>query len=74
VLGATFSRWEDGAGSPSFDGDGFLYGIGVDYKITPAVFIGADYIRRDVTSDWTTLGNTFEADPTTLTARVGTSF
>jgi outer membrane immunogenic protein len=74
VLGGTFSQWEEGAGSPSFDGDGLLYGIGVDYKITPAVFIGADYIRRDVTSDWTTLGNTFEADPTTLTVRVGMSF
>lgn len=74
ALGTTFTKWQEGEGDGGYGGDGLLYGIGLDYKVSPQVFVGAEYLRRNVTSDWNTAGETFDADPSTLTLRVGMSF
>ncbi|MFN6924835.1 MAG: outer membrane protein [Tabrizicola sp.] len=74
ALGATFTQWQEGEGNGGFDGSGVLYGLGVDYLVSPQVFIGAEYLRRNVTSDWNTTGDTFDADANTLSLRVGMKF
>lgn len=74
TLGGTFTEWQEGAGDGGYDGDGLLYGVGVDYHVSPQVLIGAEYIRRDVESEWNTAGETFDADPSTFTLRVGMTF
>lgn len=72
--GTTFTKWQEGTGNGRYGGDGQLYGIGLDYKAPPEVFVGAEYLRRNVTSEWTTAGDMFDVDPSTLTLRDGLSF
>lgn len=74
AVGATFTKWQESVGDGGHDGSGFLYGVGVDYLVSPRFFVGAEYLVRDVTSDWTTVGDTFEADVDTITLRVGLKF
>lgn len=75
TVGATFTQWQEGVGSGGNDGNGFLYGVGVDYLVSPRFFVGAEYIVRDVTSDWNNNpGDYFDADVNTLTLRVGLKF
>lgn len=72
TIGATLTEWQEGPGNGGYDGNGFLYGVGVDYLVSPQFFIGAEYLVRDVESDWT--GGTFDADLDTLTLRAGMKF
>jgi outer membrane immunogenic protein len=74
TIGATFSVWKEEVDEGNFNGDGLSYGVGVDYLVSPRVFVGAEYLVRDVTSDWNISGGTFDADVETLTLRVGMKF
>jgi outer membrane immunogenic protein len=75
TLGKTVTQWQEGAGSGGNDGDGFLYGVGEDYLVSPRFFVGAEYLVRDVTSDWNNNpGDYFDAKFNTLTLRVGRKF
>lgn len=73
TLGGTFTQWDEGGGAP-FDGDGTVYGVGVDYLVSPSFFVGAEYLVRNVTSDWNTSGSTLDADMNTLSLRAGIKF
>lgn len=72
TLGATFSTWDEGGNS--FDGTGILYGIGVDYLVSPRFFVGGEFLVRDMESDWNSSGDTLDADVNTLALRVGMKF
>lgn len=74
TIGGTFTQWQEGSGNGGFDGDGLLYGVGVDFLVSPRLFVGAEYLRRDVTSDWTAAGDTFDADPSTFSLRTAFRF
>lgn len=73
TLGGTFTKWDEGGNGP-FDGDGLLLGVGVDYLVSPQFFIGAEYVVRDVTSDWNSLGSTLDANVNTVSLRAGLKF
>ena len=73
TLGATFTTWDEGSNGP-FSGNGVLYGLGVDYHISPSFFVGAEVARRSITSDWNISGDTLDADLTTLSLRAGVTF
>lgn len=72
TLGTTFSTWDEGGNS--FDGTGILYGVGVDYLVAPRFFVGAEYLVRDMESDWNDSGSTLDADVTSLALRIGLKF
>ncbi|MBL9075278.1 porin family protein [Tabrizicola sp.] len=72
TLGVTASRWTEF--DESFSGNGILYGIGVDYLVSPRVFLGGEYILRDIESDWNVDGDTLDADLGSLSLRVGLKF
>lgn len=73
TLGATFSQWDESS-TRGLDGAGVLFGLGVDYQVTPRMFIGGEYTRRSITSDWSTGGDTLDADIDTLSIRAGLKF
>jgi outer membrane immunogenic protein len=73
TIGATFTKWQEDTLSGN-DGSGFLYGVGVDYLVSPQVFLGAEYLVRDIESDWNNTGGTFDADLDTFTLRAGMKF
>ncbi len=57
VLGGSLGKWEDRTGPPdTASATGVNYGLGVDYQINDSVFVGAEYLVRDLTGD-------FENDP-----------
>jgi outer membrane immunogenic protein len=72
TVGATASRWTES--DESFGGRGFLYGIGVDYLVSPTIFLGGEYVIRDIENDWNTDGDTLDADLGTLSLRLGMKF
>lgn len=72
TIGGSFTNWQEGTGFGGYDGNGFLYGVGMDYLVSPQFFVGADYIVRDVSSDWP--GGTFDADVDTFSVRAGMNF
>jgi outer membrane immunogenic protein len=72
TLGATFSTWDEGG--DSFDGDGLLIGIGVDYLVSPSFFVGSEFLVRDMKSDWNASGDTLDADVNTFGIRAGMKF
>lgn len=74
TLGATFTEWQEGSGNGGFDGNGFVYGVGLDYLVSSKFFVGAEYLARDVESDWNDGGSTFDADMDTFTLRAGMKF
>lgn len=56
-------------------GGGISYGLGVDYNISDAVFVGAEYLRRNMDNDAVVPGiNALDANLSTLSVRVGVSF
>jgi outer membrane immunogenic protein len=72
TVGRTVTQWDEGG--LSFDGNGLLYGVGIDYLVSPSFFIGAEYVARDVTSDWNAIGSTLDANMNTLSLRAGIKF
>ena len=72
TLGATATQWDEGGSS--FGGNGVLYGVGVDYLVSSNFFVGAEYVARNVTSDWNAGGSTLDADMNTLSFRAGIKF
>ena len=51
-----------------------LYGVGVDYLVSPTIFLGGEYVIRDIESDWNTDGDTLDADLGSLSLRLGMKF
>jgi outer membrane immunogenic protein len=72
TFGGTLTKWNEGGSS--FDGGGMLYGVGVDYLVSPQFVVGAEYLRRDVTSEYETSGDTFDADVDTFSLRLNYKF
>lgn len=72
TLGMTFTQWQEGNES-GLDGNGLLIGLGVDFLVSPNMVVGAEYVYRDVTSDWNAT-DTFEADIRTFTLRAAYKF
>lgn len=74
VLG--YSRdeyYRDGASIKS-TGGGVLFGVGVDYMMTDKVFVGAEYLRRNLKNDANVDYIDLESDIDTLSLRVGMKF
>lgn len=55
-------------------GSGMSYGIGADVKVGEKLFVGAEYLRRNVTNDATGSIVGFDADVDTISLRLGYSF
>ncbi len=72
TLGTTFSTWDESGFSG--DGTGLLYGVGAEYLVTSHFFVGAEYLVRDMKSDWNSSGEELEADVNTIALRVGMKF
>ena len=74
TLGATVTDWRETV--PGYHGDGLLYGIGIDYLISPKFVVGAEYTVRNVTSDWNTSTppDTFDADVRVFALRAAYKF
>ena len=66
-VGYSMAKYDDGTTSTDFDG--VAYGLGVDYLVTDNVFLGADYTRRDLSSD-----NSGDMEASTFGIRVGYKF
>ncbi len=50
VAGGSFSTYDDGFGS-SIPVAGFNYGAGVEYRISPSIFIGVEYLARSLSGN-----------------------
>lgn len=74
TLGATLSEWQEGEGDGGYNGNGLLYGVGVEYLAGPRYFVGAELLVRDITTDWNAAGDEMNADFTTFTLRAGMKF
>lgn len=58
VVGGSLGSWEDRTGPPDTAGaTGVNYGLGVDYQVNDTLFVGAEYLVRDLSGD-------FDNDPT----------
>lgn len=56
------------------DGDGLLYGVGVDFMVSDKLFLGAEVLRRNLSHDPQGVFVAFDADITTVAARIGIRF
>ena len=56
------------------DGGGFSYGLGADYKINDRMFVGAEYLMRDMHNDAVSGINALDANLSTVSLRFGMSF
>jgi opacity protein-like surface antigen len=73
ALGWSWATIDDRAPFGSTDLDGMNYGFGVEYNITEAIFVGADYTRRDV-SGISENGLDLDVEIDTVTLRLGLRF
>ncbi len=53
-LGYSMGQWNDPTGGPPEDitTSGISYGVGVDYMVTNNIFVGAEYLIRDLEGDF----------------------
>ncbi len=53
VVGGTLGQWEDRTGPPdTANATGMNYGLGVDYMVNDTLFVGAEYLIRDLSGDF----------------------
>ena len=53
VVGGSLGSWEDRTGPPdTASATGLNYGLGVDYQISDTLFVGAEYLVRDLSGDF----------------------
>ncbi len=76
VAGGSIAKWEDPAGIPeTISTTGFNYGIGVDLQVTDRVFIGAEYLIRDLSGDFvSTVDTSIETTTKSAQIRIGMRF
>jgi outer membrane immunogenic protein len=68
TLGYSMSEYQDNI--TIYDADGMLYGLGVDYKITDRLLVGAEYVARSLDG-----GDGYVApNANTISLRLGYSF
>lgn len=71
ILGYSSAQWdEDGT---SADIDGFSYGIGADYLVNDRIFIGAEYLSRNLDNRGSAVSD-FDSSVNTLLLRAGMKF
>jgi outer membrane immunogenic protein len=58
----------------SSSGDGFAYGLGLDYRVSETVFVGAEYLHRSMDNDAVFGINALDADLSTFSLRLGLAF
>lgn len=51
VLGWSTGTWDDSAFGGEVSSDGLNYGAGIDFLVTDNIFIGAEFLIRDLVSD-----------------------
>ena len=76
VVGGSLGSWEDRTGPPdTASATGLNYGLGVDYQISDTLFVGAEYLVRDLSGDFDN-DSTVGMDSLTQSAqiRVGLQF
>lgn len=53
VVGGSMGTWDDRTGPPeTASTTGLNYGLGVDYKISDSMFLGAEYLVRDLSGEF----------------------
>ncbi len=73
VEGDNFSKPAGWTTIGNFDGDGYIFGGGVDFLVTDNLFVGAEYAYRDV-EDSNNDPITWDGSASTISARVGFKF
>ncbi len=57
-----------------YEGDGYVFGGGVDFLVTDNIFVGAEYAYRDIEDSENDDNPTWEGNASTISARVGFKF
>jgi opacity protein-like surface antigen len=76
TLGWTVGDWEE-EGFPALRSDGPVYGFGIDYQVGERMFVGGEYLRRDIESENFPVpisGTNVTGDFGTLSLRLGLRF
>ncbi len=74
VMGHSFSNF-DRYGADNFPGSGLSYGAGMDFALNEHLFVGAEYLVRDLSGAWSTDPNwTNSATIQSAQLRVGWKF
>ncbi|HID68711.1 MAG TPA: porin family protein [Roseibacterium sp.] len=69
-FGMAMARLEDPTPPPGFDstGLGYYYGLGVDYMVTDAIMIGAEFMQHQFDNDFPLVGQSVEVNTFSLNA------
>ena len=75
TAGGSFGPWTNGS-EGDFSASGFTYGAGIDYQVTDRVFVGAEYLIRNLSGDFAPINpaGTFESLIQSIVMRAGISF
>ena len=73
VAGFSGGLHENGNSFDTSFNTGYNYGIGVDYMISDRMFVGAEYLIRELKGEWD-VGADFEGSDQSLQLRVGYKF
>ncbi|MCK4861381.1 MAG: outer membrane beta-barrel protein [Rhodobacteraceae bacterium] len=78
VVGQTYATWHDGGALDTFTAKGMNYGVGIDFRIMGQIFVGAEYLVRDLTgyygTDSPSNGWHIDFNEESLQLRVGINF
>ncbi|PIE06419.1 MAG: hypothetical protein CSA74_12610 [Rhodobacterales bacterium] len=74
--GYTMVKADEFSANPNrdWDGDGYVFGGGVDFLVTDNIFVGAEYAYRDVEDSDNDDNPAWEGNASTISARVGFKF
>jgi opacity protein-like surface antigen len=73
-VGYSSGKWENNNGLTNSPATGVNYGVGVDFAVANAWFAGAEYIRRNTSTDFNENDNGVEPEFGTLQLRLGYRF
>lgn len=77
TIGYSTATLKEAPGNVDVTTDGFSYGVGIDYMVSGQFFVGAEYLKRNLETDYTSSGfpdYTGEADNFSIALRVGMTF
>ncbi len=77
ALGYSTATLREAPGNVDVTTNGWSYGIGVDYAVTPNIIVGAEFLRRQLETDYTSSGFptfTGESETDSISFRLGYRF
>jgi outer membrane immunogenic protein len=74
TIGVTATAWKEGPANVFDGGRGYLIGFGADDLATSNLFVGAEYLYRDIDAKWNAAGGEVNGKFGTVTLRAGMKF